>query len=208
MIHRSETTFELFSDDVPPDFGRSGAVFRRFSTSDTGRPRLPMRLMISLLCLKHAFDESVEGVADSRMLETACEKHVEFAREQGIALKQTDAKEGTYLRHKAARYAHVRQLKRMRRVIRRRRTMVGRLQRGIETCLTTLTAAIRDTLGKATRVFEQTSARKTETPKRYRWHAPEMVCITKGNARTAYEFGSKVGIATTLRGSLIVRARL
>jgi IS5 family transposase len=29
-----------------------------------GRPRLPMRLMISLLYLKHAFDESDEGVVD------------------------------------------------------------------------------------------------------------------------------------------------
>jgi IS5 family transposase len=35
-----------------------------------GRPRLPMRLMISLLYLKHAFDESDEGVVD-RWSETA-----------------------------------------------------------------------------------------------------------------------------------------
>lgn len=256
--------------------------------SKAGRPRLPMRLMISLLYLKHAFDESDEGVVDrwsetplwqyfsgmdyyehrrpcdptalvkfrkllgeagveellaqtinaavnlklidrrhlsavivdstvqpkavayptdSRMLETAREKLVELARGQGIALKQTYAKEGTYLRHKAGRYAHARQFKRMRRVIRRQRTIVGRLQRAIQTRLTTLTAAIRDTLGKAARVFEQTANRKTETPKLYSWHAPEVLCINKGKARTPYEFGSKVGIATTLHGSLIVGAR-
>ncbi len=122
-------------------------------------------------------------------------------------MKQTYAKEGTYLRHKAGRYAHARQFKRMRRVIRRQRTIVGRLQRGIESRLTTLSAAIRETLGKAKRVFEQTATRKTETPTLYSWHAPEVLCINKGKARTPYEFGSKVGIATTLRGSLIVGAR-
>jgi IS5 family transposase len=54
----------------------------------------------------------------------------------------------------------------MRRVIRRQRTIVGRLQRGIETRLTTLSSAIRDTLGKASRVFEQTATRKGGVPGR------------------------------------------
>jgi IS5 family transposase len=256
--------------------------------SKAGRPRLPMRLMISLLYLKHGFNESDEGLVerwsetplwqyfsgmdyyehrrpcdptalvkfrkllgeqgveellaqtinaavnlklidrgqlsnvivdstvqpkavayptDSRMLETVREKLVELAREQGVTLKQTYAKEGAYLRFKAGRYAHARQFKRMRRVIRRQRTIVGRLQRGIETRVMTLTSAIRETLGKAKRVFEQTANRKTETPKLYSWHAPEVLCINKGKARTPYEFGAKVGIATTLRGSLIVGAR-
>jgi IS5 family transposase len=256
--------------------------------SKAGRPRLPMRLMISLLYLKHAFNESDEGVVerwsetplwqyfsgmdyyehrrpcdptvlvrfrkllgepgveellaqtinaavslklidrgqlsnvivdstvvpkavayptDSRLLETARAKLVEAARAQGIALKQTYAKEGGHLRHKAGRYAHARQFKRMRRVIRRQRTIVGRLARQIQTRLTTLSAAIQETLGKARRVFEQTANRKTETPKLYSWHAPEVVCMSKGKAKTPYEFGAKVGIATTLRGSLIVGAR-
>ena len=259
--------------------------------SKAGRPRLPMRLMISLLYLKHAFDESDEGdegvvdrwsetpiwqyfsgmdyyehrrpcdptvlvkfrkllgeagveellaqtinaavnlklidrgqlsnvivdstvqpkavayPTDSRMLETVREKLVELAHDEGIALKQTYAKEGRYLRHKAGRYGHARQFKRMRRVIRRQRTIVGRLQRQIQTRVTTLTSSIREVLGKANRVFAQTANRKAEAPKLYSWHAPGVVCMSKGKARTPYEFGSKVGIATTLRGSLIVGAR-
>jgi IS5 family transposase len=89
----------------------------------------------------------------------------------------------------------------------RQRTILGRLARQIQTKVTTLNAAIRETLGKANRMFAQTANRKTETPKLYSWHAPEVVCMSKGKARTPYEFGSKVGIATTLRGSLIVGAR-
>ncbi|KAB0591755.1 hypothetical protein F7Q88_18900, partial [Castellaniella defragrans] len=32
----------------------------------------------------------------------------------------------------------------------------------------------------------------------YSWHADEVECISKGKARTPYEFGVKVGIVTTL----------
>jgi IS5 family transposase len=56
-------------------------------------------------------------------------------------------------------------------------------------------------------VFAQTANRKAEAPKLYSWHAPEVVCMSKGKARTLYEFGAKVSIATTLRGSLIGGAR-
>src|SRR5699024_10220391 len=44
-------------------------------------------------------------------------------------------------------------------------------------------------------------------PKLYSWHAPEVSCISKGKARQPYEFGVKVGIATTLKGNLVVGAR-
>ena len=38
-------------------------------------------------------------------------------------------------------------------------------------------------------------------------HAPEVACIAKGKARTPYEFGAKVGIATTNREGLVLAAR-
>ena len=44
--------------------------------------------------------------------------------------------------------------------------------------------------------------------KLYAWHAPEVDCISKGKAKQLYEFGVKVGIASTqLKGNLIVGAR-
>ncbi len=52
-----------------------------------------------------------------------------WPRNEGIELKQTYAKEGQLLGYKAGRYAHARQFKRMRKVIKRQRTIVGRLQR-------------------------------------------------------------------------------
>jgi len=44
-------------------------------------------------------------------------------------------------------------------------------------------------------------------PKLYSWHAQETECISKGKARTPYEFGVKVGITSTLKGNLILGAR-
>ena len=55
----------------------------------------------------------------------------------------------------------------------------------------------------------QTRSHKTKDkqPKLYCWHAQEVECISKGKSRNPYEFGVKVGMATTLKGTLIVGAR-
>jgi transposase, IS5 family len=263
-------------------------------SSNAGRPRVPLRIMIALLYLKHAFNESDEGVVqrwadsprwqffsgcayyedrqpcdattlvkfrqllgeegveellaqtinvavelklikpqelshviidstvqhkamahptDSRLLESARVKLVEAAKDAGIDLKQTFAKEGRELNRKAARYAHARQFKRMRQAIRRQRTIVGRLQREIERKASAIGAAVKEALGqildKARRISAQSGQRKSidAKPKLYAWHAPEVECISKGKARQPYEFGVKVGIASTLKHNLIVGAR-
>ena len=269
-------------------------VQRAAVASNAGRPRVPLRIMIALLYLKHAFNESDEGVVarwadtprwqffsgcayyedrppcdattlvkfrqllgedgveellaqtinvavalklikpqelsrvivdstvqhkaiahptDSRLLESARAKLVAAAKDAGIDLKQTFAKEGRHLSRKAARYAHARQFNRMRRAIKRQRTIVGRLQREIERKTSAIGAAVREALGealsKAARINAQSGQRKDADgqPKLYAWHAPEVDCIAKGKAKQPYEFGVKVGIASTLNGNLIVGAR-
>src|SRR5690606_32385002 len=101
----------------------------------------------------------------------------------------------------------------MRRAIKRQRTIVGRLQREIDRKASAIGAAVREALAeplnKAQRIHAQSAQRKAAEgqPKLYAWHAPEVDCISKGKARTPYEFGVKVGIASTLQGNLIVGAR-
>ena len=276
-------------------FGEAPAVVGR--KSNAGRPRVPLRIMISLLYLKHAFNESDEGVVqrwrdtprwqyfsglayyedrlpcdattlvkfrkllgdegveellaqtlntavelqliqpqelkqvivdstvqhkaiahptDSRLLETARTKLVEAAKEAGIPLKQTYAKEGKALSRKAGRYAHARQFRRMRRTLKRQRTVVGRLLRDIErkfAGLSGVAAAVKDslqtTLTRAAQIVMQSASKKAKdgAPKLYSFHAPEVSCINKGKSKQPYEFGVKVGIASTVRGNLIVGAR-
>ncbi len=278
-----------------PDLDLFGEQVQRVAAaSNAGRPRVPLRTMIALLYLKHAFNESDEGVVqrwadtprwqffsgcayyedrppcdattlvkfrqllgeegleellaqtinvavelklikpqelsrvivdstvqhkaiahptDSRLLETARVKLVEAAKDAGIDLKQTFAKEGKELGRKAGRYAHARQFKRMRRAIKRQSTIVGRLQREVDRKASAIGATVRqalgETLNKARRIVDQSGQRTTADgqPKLYAWHAPEVDCISKGKARTPYEFGVKVGIASTLQGNLIVGAR-
>lgn len=152
-------------------------------------------------------EKAVAYPTDIRMLETARAKLVEAARIQGITLKQTYAKEGRALSAQASRYAHARQFRRMRRAIKRQRTIVGRLQRELDRKANG--PALHDTLAKARRVVEQTRHRKNPNPggKLYSWHAPEVRCFNKGKTRTPFEFGAKVGLALTMRGNLIVGAR-
>ena len=100
----------------------------------------------------------------------------------------------------------------MRKPINRQRTIVGRLAREIERQITPLGEALKnvlaEALNKARRIMEQTKNRKLKgAAKLYSWHAPETECLAKGKARTPYEFGVKVGIASTLKGNLIIGAR-
>ena len=71
--------------------------------------------------------------------------------------------------------------------------------------------ALAQTLNKAQRFNAQSGQRKPidGQPKFYAWHAPEVDCISKGKAKQPYEFGVKMGIASTtqLQGNLIVGAK-
>jgi IS5 family transposase len=69
--------------------------------------------------------------------------------------------------------------------------------------------ALGDSLSKASQIIAQSRQRNSANgvPKLYAWHAPEVSCINKGKARQPYEFGVKVGIASTLKGNLIVGTR-
>jgi IS5 family transposase len=157
--------------------------------------------------------KSIAHPTDSRLLETARTKLVEAAKDVGIDLKQTFAKEGRHLSRTAARYAHARQFKRMCQTIRRQRTIVGRLHREIERKASAIGAAVRETLAqtlnKAQRINAQSAQPRAADgqAKLDAWHAPEVDCISKGKARQPYEFGVKVGIASTLKHNLIVGAR-
>lgn len=155
-------------------------------------------------------EKAVAHPTDSRLLERAREKLVEAAKAEGVELKQTYAKEGRELGRRASRYAHAKQFKRMRKVLKRHRTVVGRLVRDVKRkmALSPMSDRLSEILGRSDRIVEQTRQKKRQGEKKlYSIHAPEVECISKGKSRKPYEFGVKVGIATTWRGNLIVEAR-
>lgn len=125
-------------------------------------------------------EKAIAHPTDSCLLEIARTNLVQAAKDAGIDLKQTFAKEGKDLNRKAERYAHVRQFKRMRRAIKRQRTIVGWLQREMERKASAIGAAVQqalgETLNKAARIVAQSGHRKAVDgqPKLYAWHAPEV----------------------------------
>jgi IS5 family transposase len=263
-------------------------------TSNAGRPKLPIRLMASLLYLKHSFNLSDEEVVvrwsenvlwqffsgmdyyehrlpcdptqigrfrrdlgeegmeqllkatidtavaleavkpkdlervivdttvqekaiahpvDSRLLEIARHKVVSAAKRAGIQLKQTFAKEGKELRRKAGGYAHAKQFRRLKRVLKRQRTILGIVIREVQRkCqgsdfATDHPKAVSDLglwLQRAERIRTQ---QRTDKNKLYALHAPEVECIGKGKARKPYEFGVKSAVVVSHQHGLMLGAR-
>lgn len=153
-------------------------------------------------------EKAIAHPTDSRLLEVARRKLVLLSRRNGLKLRQTYEREAPGLARKAGRHAHARQFKRMRRVLRRQRTLLGRVTRDIGRQLDVLQGAAREQmqmwLERAERIHSQ---RPKDKNKLYALHAPEVECIGKGKARKPYEFGVKVGIAVTARKGLVVGAR-
>ena len=77
-------------------------------------------------------EKAVAHPVDSRLLKIARHKVVAEARRAGIQLKQTFAKEGRELRRRAGGYAHARQFRRLKRVLKRQRTILGIVMREVQ----------------------------------------------------------------------------
>jgi len=77
-------------------------------------------------------EKAIAHPVDSRLLEIARHKVVTCAKRAGIALKQTFVKEGKSLRRRAGGYAHAKQFKRLRKVLKRQRTILGIVLRQVQ----------------------------------------------------------------------------
>ena len=168
-------------------------------------------------------EKAIAHPVDSRLLEIARHKVVSAAKRAGIALKQTFAKEGKELRRKAGGYAHAKQFRRLKKTVKRQRTVLGVVMREVQRKLDADTQAIAAGgapahepngptaiselmmwLGRAERIRTQ---QRHDKNKLYALHAPEVECIGKGKARKPYEFGVKVSLAVTHKQGLMVGAR-
>lgn len=156
-------------------------------------------------------EKAIAHPVDSRLLEITRGKVAQAAKFAGIALKQTFAKEGKELRRKAGGYAHAKQFKRLRRTVKRQRTILGIVLREIQRKLATATTESPITLMRLKTLMERAERIRTQQPKDknklYALHAPEVECIGKGKARKPYEFGVKASIAVTHKSGLMVGAR-
>jgi transposase, IS5 family len=157
-------------------------------------------------------EKAVAHPVDSRLLDIGRRKVVAAAKRCGLLLKQTFAAEGRALRRQAGGYAHARQFKRLQRVVKRQRTILGIVIREVRRRLQATAAAgnalalsaMNMWLERAERIRSQ---QRHDKNKLYALHAPEVECIGKGKARKPYEFGVKVSVAVTHKQGLVVGAR-
>jgi IS5 family transposase len=156
-------------------------------------------------------EKAIAHPVDSRLLEIARAKVVQAAKRAGISLKQTFVKEGKELRRKAGGYAHAKQFKRLRRAVKRQRTILGIVLREVKRKLATASSESPATIARLNTLLERAERIRTQQPKDkdklYALHAPEVECIGKGKARKPYEFGVKASIAVTHQSGLMVGAR-
>lgn len=115
---------------------------------------------------------------------------------------------GRQCKRKAAVYAHPKQLRRLRRTLKRQRPLVcfvfRKIQRKLEILKPDsimLLEKLNTLLQRARRLVNQSQKDKN---KLYALHAPEVSCIGKGKAKQLYDFGVKAGLAVTHKKGLIV----
>jgi len=156
-------------------------------------------------------EKAIAHPIDSRLLEIARAKVVQAAKRVGISLKQTFVQEGKELRRKAGGYAHAKQFKRLRRTVKRQRTILGIVLREIGRKLASVTSESPGAIADLNTLLERAERIRKQQPKDknklYALHAPEVECIGKGKARKPYEFGVKASIAVTHKSGLMVGAR-
>ena len=158
-------------------------------------------------------EKAIAHPVDSRLLEIARHKVVTAAKRAGIQLKQTYAKEGKALRWKAGGYAHAKQMRRLQRVLKRQRTILGIVIREVQRKMQGADfapahpKAVSDLtlwLERASRIQTQ---QRNDKNKLYALHAPEVECIAKGKARKPYEFGVKSAVVVSHEHGLMLGAR-
>lgn len=147
--------------------------------------------------------KAVTHPTDAKLLNRSRERLVRLAERLEIRLRQSYRRKGPQTVLKAGRYAHARQMRRMRREVKTLRTYLGRVVRDIERKATEIPEPLANELAMAKRLLAQ---ERNDSNKLYSLHEPHVACISKGKAHKKYEFGNKVSFCVTNREGFILGA--
>ena len=114
---------------------------------------------------------------------------------------------GAKLTCQVARYAHAKQFKRMKKALRRLKSILGRVIRDVERKAKVslqADATLDSLLSLAKRLLSQERDTKNKV---YSIHEPSVYCISKGKSHKRYEYGSKVSLVLTHRRGVVLSAQ-
>jgi IS5 family transposase len=149
-------------------------------------------------------EKAITFPTDAKLYYRMRHKLVRKAAELGVELRQSYVRKSKIALVRHSRYAHAQQYKRARRQQKKLKTYLGRVTRDIErkiTCLPQIAKEFEGLLALSHRLLSQ---QRDDKNKLYSIHAPEVVCISKGKAHKRYEFGSKVGLVTTMKEPFVL----
>ena len=151
--------------------------------------------------------KAITHPTDAKLYLKALQALVRQAKRHGLELRQAHTRLAKRAAVQVGRYAHARQMRRMRRELKRLKTYLGRVYRDVARKIAgdgELSIRFAPLLGLTERLLTQ---ERTSQNKLYSLHAPEVVCIAKGKAHRPYEFGSKVALAVTNREGFALAAK-
>lgn len=174
--------------------------------SETIKTGLKLKIIKTSEIKKVNIDTTVQEKAiryptDSRLYDRAREKLVSLAKKEGINLRQNYNKVSKLSLLMQSRYLKARQMKRARKCTNKLNTYLGRVIRDIERKCENPSEKMSRLLKISKRIQGQ---KRNDKNKIYSIHETEISCISKGKPHKKYEFGNKVGIATTVKNNWIV----
>jgi IS5 family transposase len=151
--------------------------------------------------------KAITHPTDAKLYLKALQALVRQAKRHGLRLRQAHTRLAKRAAVQVGRYAQARQMRRMRRELKRLKTYLGRVYRDVARKVAGdagLASRFAPLLGLTERLLLQ---ERTSQNKLYSLHAPEVVCIAKGKAHRPYEFGSKVAVAVTNREGFVLASK-
>ena len=151
--------------------------------------------------------KAITHPTDAKLYLKAVQALVRQANRHGVSLRQAHTRLAKRAAMQVGRYAHARQMRRMRRELKRLKTYLGRVYRDVARKVAgdvVLSRRFAPLLGLTERRLMQ---ERTSKNKLYSLHAPEVVCIAKGKAHRPYEFGAKVAVAVTNREGFVLASK-
>ena len=151
--------------------------------------------------------KAITHPTDAKLYLKALQALVRQAKRHGLPLRQAHTRLAKRAAVQVGRYAHARQMRHMRRELKRLKTYLGRVYRDVARKVAgdgELSRRFAPLLGLTERLLTQ---ERTSKNKLYSLHAPEVVCIAKGKAHRPYEFGSKVALAMTNREGFVLASK-